>query len=183
MSKILEVYNNCPKLIGKRVFLEKTKLSDAKELLDCYSDKKAIKFFNSDNCNGDTFYYDTLEKMTKAIEFWNFSYDNQYFVRWSVYDKKTYEIIGTVEMCKRDKEDKFFNYGILRIDLKSSCENKEILEDILKINNKYFYNLFEVQHILTKSIKDNSQRCLVLKEDNWTYLEERLGKYDDYYVR
>ena len=74
---------------------------DVDDLLEVYSDKNALPFFNSDNCHGDNFYYPTRERMAQAMEFWRFSYEQGYFVRWSIVDKKRRKVIGTVELFTR----------------------------------------------------------------------------------
>ena len=38
---------------------------DAPDLLEVYGDKTALPFFNSDNCDGDNFYYPTLERVAE----------------------------------------------------------------------------------------------------------------------
>ena len=38
---------------------------DAADLLEVYGDKNALPFFNSDNCDGDNFYYPTLERVAE----------------------------------------------------------------------------------------------------------------------
>ena len=47
--------------------------------------------------------------MQEAVKFWLWSYDNGYFVRWSVSDKKKGIVIATVELFHRD--DEFEVYG------------------------------------------------------------------------
>lgn len=53
---------------------------DCDDLLKVYSDKNALPFFNSDNCDGDNFYYATKERMRDALGFWKTAYDNGWFV-------------------------------------------------------------------------------------------------------
>ncbi len=74
-------YEKCPEFENENFLLRMVHAEDLEDLLKVYSDKKAVPFFNSDNCHGDTFYYDTKEKMKKAIDFWFYSYEQKYFVR------------------------------------------------------------------------------------------------------
>ncbi len=46
------VYQSCPVLENERFMLRLLEEKDAKELLRVYSDKRALPFFNSDNCHG-----------------------------------------------------------------------------------------------------------------------------------
>ena len=92
----MNVYEKCPVLESENFLLRKVCLEDSDDLLKVYSDEKAVPFFNGDNCHGDDFYYTTIERMQEAVKFWLWSYDNGYFVRWSVSDKKKGIVIATV---------------------------------------------------------------------------------------
>lgn len=71
----MSVYENCPVLENDKYLLRFVKKDDASDLLKVYSDKHALPFFNSDNCDGDNFYYSSVERMEKAIDFWLSSYE------------------------------------------------------------------------------------------------------------
>jgi [ribosomal protein S5]-alanine N-acetyltransferase len=176
------VYEECPVYKKERITLRQTNNDDAEELLNCYSDKRAVLFFNSDNCEGDAFYYTTIDRMKKAIDFWDFSYKNRYFVRWTVVLNDTNEIIGTIEMFHRIAEDEFNHYGVLRIDLQSNHEVQLIIGEILEIANENFHDAFEVESILIKAVPEAEQRILALAQNGYRPLGKRLMIYDDYYV-
>ena len=130
------IYEVCPVFENETLCLMQTEMEDANGLLACYSDKEAVPFFNADNCHGDTFYYDTLERMEQAIKFWCESYELKAFVRWTILLKATNEKIGTIEMFNRGMAKDFGMHGILRIDLQSKYEKSEIIESILDIANE-----------------------------------------------
>lgn len=178
-----DVYKACPIYKNNYIVLRQTTLDDAEELLKCYSDKNAVPFFNSDNCQGDDFYYTSIERMTQAIKFWNFSYINRYFVRWTIILNSTNEIIGTIEMYHRTAEDDFNHYGVLRIDLRSKYESQKIIDAILEIANESFYFLFDVKSILTKVFPKAKERLKSLKKNGYTPLGKKFIIHDDYYVR
>ena len=71
-------YQKFPVFGNERFLLRKIEESDAKDLLQIYSDEKSVPFFNSDNCNGDDFHYSTIKRMKEAIDFWEYSYKNRY---------------------------------------------------------------------------------------------------------
>ena len=50
------VYDQVPTFENEKYMLRFIQIDDAKELLEVYSDKNALPFFNSDNCHGDNFY-------------------------------------------------------------------------------------------------------------------------------
>ena len=68
------VYESCPVFENESFMLRFVKKEDATDLLEVYSDKNALPFFNSDNCDGDNFFYPNIEKMESAINFWLSSY-------------------------------------------------------------------------------------------------------------
>lgn len=70
---MIDIYQECPIYKKKLITLRLVMMEDADELLNCYSDEKAVPFFNSDNCHGDNFHYTTLERMREAINFWDFA--------------------------------------------------------------------------------------------------------------
>ena len=57
------VYEECPKFENERWLLRLVEKSNVDDLLKVYGDKNALPFFNSDNCDGDNFYYHTKELM------------------------------------------------------------------------------------------------------------------------
>lgn len=177
-----DIYEECPIYQSKFISLRQTNREDAQELLKCYSDEKAVPFFNSDNCHGDNFHYTTIERMRQAIDFWDFSYKNKYFVRWTVILADTNEKIGTIEMFHRAANDEFNHYGVLRIDLQSNYETKSIIDSILEIANAHFYEDFDVEAILTKAIPSATKRITSLLQNGYQPLNKKLMIYDDYFL-
>lgn len=180
--KMKDIYIECPKYEKKLITLRQTNKEDALDLLKCYCDEKAVPFFNSDNCNGDNFYYTTIERMKQAIDFWSFSYKNKYFVRWTVILKDTNRKIGTIEMFHRIADDEFNHYGVLRIDLQSNYETQSIIKEIIEIVNENFYKAFKVNAILTKAIPEAAERIASLLQNGYQPLGRTFMTYDNYYV-
>ena len=177
------VYEVCPTYKNTHITLRQTNLDETEELLNCYSDKKAVPFFNPDNCHGDDLHYISKERMKQAIEFWNYSYSNHYFVRWTIILNSTSEVIGTIEMFHRLADDDFNHYGVLRIDLKSKYENQKVIDAILEIANDSFYCLFDVKSILTKAFPTSIERLISLKKNGYIPLGKQFIIYDNYDVR
>ncbi|MDF2700402.1 MAG: hypothetical protein K0Q49_1960, partial [Haloplasmataceae bacterium] len=178
-----DIYDECPVYKKELITLRQTNIEDAEELLKCYSDELALPFFNSDNCHGDNFHYTTIERMKQAIEFWNFSYKNKYFVRWTAILNKTNEKMGTIEMFHRIAEDEFNHYGVLRIDLRSRFETQPIINEIIEITNENFYNAFHVHAIITKAISEDTERINSLVKNDFHPINKKVMIYDDYFVR
>ena len=144
------VYLDCPVLENESFLLRFTTQKDSGDLLEVYSDKNSLPFFNSDNCHGDNFYYPTKEKMDATIEFWLDSYEKKWFVRWSIIDKKKEKAIGSIELFHRVADDAFNDAGVLRMDLRSDYENADVIYDILNIIVPPAYDLFECNEIISK---------------------------------
>jgi ribosomal-protein-alanine N-acetyltransferase len=180
---IEDVYAECPSYEKNLITLRQTNRDDAKELLSCYSDEMSVPFFNSDNCHGDNFYYTTIDRMRQAIDFWDISYKNRYFIRWTIILNGADKKIGTIEMFHRTAEDEFNHYGVLRIDLQSNYETKEIISEILEIADENFYDAFNVKAILTKAIPEAAERIISLEEKGYQTLGRKLLSYDDYFVK
>ena len=95
------IYENVPKFESEKFSLRFVDKADIDDLLEVYSDKNSLPFFNSDNCDGDNFYYPTKDKMEQAIDFWLKSYQTKWFVRWVIIDKISLKAIGTIELFNR----------------------------------------------------------------------------------
>lgn len=181
-------YEKCPVFENEAYLLRLVEASDAPDLLSVYSDEKAVPFFNSDNCGGDTFYYTTLERMNEAIAFWHYSYKIKEFVRWSIIEKSTDTAVGTIELFHRRSEDYFNNCGILRLDLRSDYEREEKIFEILSLIVKPAFASFDCQKMATKIPPFASGRKAAAGRLGFTASEEKLigwhdrKIYGDYYV-
>ena len=61
------VYENYTEYENADYILRLVSQKDKLDLLKVYSDKKAVPFFNSDNCGGDDFYYTTESRMAQEM--------------------------------------------------------------------------------------------------------------------
>lgn len=183
----MDIYKKCPVFKNENFLLRFVQIEDCLDLLKVYSDKKAVSFFNSDNCGGDDFYYTTEERMKEAIEYWFFEYNRKGFVRWSIIDKSTNEAIGTIELFRRKSDDYFTKCGLLRLDLKSDYEKQNQIIKILSLIIRPTFKLFHCDKIATKAISGATERIDALKKIGFCLSEEKLighdgTEYSDYYV-
>lgn len=182
----MNIFEQCPVIEDDKYLFRLFALDDCKELLNIYSDKRALAYFNSDNCDGDIFYYDSIEKMKKALEFWKFSYDNKWFARLVIIDKIANKIIGTIELCLRASEDDFNNMAILRVDLASEYENEDVLFNIFSLITPRINELIGSCGVITKAPLYAIDRINALKRCDYHKSESLLvgkdGKlYDNYW--
>jgi len=178
------LYEKCPIYETKGFTLRLVEEKDAEDLLECYSDPIAAKFFNSDNCTSD-FIYETLDEMKNCIKFWIYEYENQGYVRFSIVDKIRDKAIGTIEMfAKQDYIGEFGEVGVLRLDLASRYETVEVISELLNtIEDKFYYD-FEVENIITKAIPEAKKRIAALKNSGFRELEPNtIVPFDYYFIK
>lgn len=144
------VYESCPAFENERWLLRLISKDDTADLLEVYSDKNALPFFNSDNCDGDNFYYPTMERMQQAVDFWDYSYKYKWFVRWAIVDKSAGKAVGTIEMFQRLSDDDFDKAGVIRVDLGSTYERAEVIYEILSLIIPSGYEMFGCDRIISK---------------------------------
>ena len=96
------------------------------------------------------FYYDTKEKMDKAVDFWLYSYGQKYFVRWAVIDKTAGKAVGTIEMFRRPAGADFGDVGLIRLDVASAYEKAEPLREILSLIIPPAFGMFDCDEIISK---------------------------------
>jgi len=184
----MNVYECCPTLHNDDYLLRLVEQEDCADLLRVYSDEKAVPLFNSDNCHGDDFSYRTHERMAQAIDFWIFSYQNRYFVRWSIIDRRTREAVGTIELFAREMEDGPEDTALLRLDLRSDYERADVIESILDIILEPACDLFGCASVTTKAIPQAVVRRHALcnmgfEESSQMITGDDGTRYGHYFVR
>lgn len=183
----MNIYESCPVLESEKFLLRLSEEKDCADLLKVYSDRNALPFFNSDNCDGDNFYYETAERMAEAFSFWKLSYENGWFARLSIIDKAASSAVGTVELCLRVSEDAFHNMGILRVDVRSDYETEDVLYEIISLIAPRMEDMLGCRGVLTKAPLYAVERIKALQRAGFTKSEHLLiGKtgyaYDGYWT-
>lgn len=183
----MNIYEKCPEFESKKFLIRLFQKEDCNDLLKVYSDKNALPFFNSDNCDGDNFYYTTKERMEETISFWHMAYENGWFIRLSIVDKTVSSVIGTIELCLRVSEDEFNHMGILRVDVRSDYEQEDMLYDIFLLITPKFEEMLGCKGVLTKAPIYAIERIKAIQKAGFTKSEHLLiGKtgyaYDGYWT-
>ncbi|MCQ2457672.1 MAG: GNAT family N-acetyltransferase [Clostridia bacterium] len=177
----MSIYKKCPELRSDRYLLRLTRTEDLEGLLSVYSDRNALPFFNSDNCNGDNFYYATRERMKEAMDFWEYSYKNGWFARMTIIEADSNRVIGTVELCYRASEDAFNGMCILRVDVGSEYETEAVLTEVFGLIIPYTDELLGTHGIVTKGPIYAVERIKALKNNGFTQSGHYLvGGHDGY---
>ncbi len=183
----MNTYENCPVFDSDNFIIRLIENDDYDALLKVYSDKNALPFFNSDNCDGDNFYYDTIKKMKEVLAFWQTAFDNGWFTRLSIVDKITSEVIGTVELCLHVSEDAFNNTCILRVDVRSDYEREDALFEIFSLLTPKVEKLVGGKGVITKAPIYAIERINALKKAGYkksdNFLIGKSGyKYGEYWI-
>lgn len=183
----MNVYETCPVFQNGKYIIRLIKDGDLYDLFKVYSDIKSVPLFNSDNCNGDDFYYASVERMRQALDFWKQAYENGWFVRFAVENKQSGEVIGTIEEFHRNGNDFFTDCGLMRIDLRSDFEKASEIKNILSLITVPSFEMFGCNMIATKAVPSAKERIGALTSSGFVYCEEPLighdgTKYYDYYV-
>ena len=183
----MDIGRTCPALESEKFLFRLLQDEDCDDLLKVYSDKNALPFFNSDNCNGDNFYYATKERMSEAINFWKTAYDNGWFTRLAIVDKSVSAVIGTMELCLRVSEDAFNQMGILRVDVRSDYESEDSLYDIFSFITPKLEEMLGCQGVLTKAPIYAVERISAIQKAGYTKSEHLLiggngYAYDGYWT-
>ena len=180
----MNIYEVCPEVRNDRFLLRLVGEQDCEDLLKVYSDLSAVPLFNSDNCNGDDFYYATPERMREAVAFWMLAYENGWFVRLSIVDVAAGCAVGTVELCRRESGDT----GILRLDLRSDYEKEAVILELLSLVAEPAYDFIGCSLLITKAKPIAAARIRALTAFEFSPADTPLigndGKaYGDYYER
>ncbi len=156
----MNVYETCPVYTTAHLTLRLVRREDATGLLNVYSDPRAQPFFNADNCTSD-FRYTRLPEMVECLNMWRWSYENGYFVRWTILHNDT--PVGTVEMFRRDAGEDGRGCGVLRIDLASRYERAKVFDELLTAMLPDMHALFGCRQVLTKAFQDSPERLEALR--------------------
>jgi catechol 2,3-dioxygenase-like lactoylglutathione lyase family enzyme/RimJ/RimL family protein N-acetyltransferase len=189
-------YTYCPTYQTARFAFRMVRHADAQDLLDCYSDPASAPLFNSDNCTSN-FIYHTLDEMHACIQFWLNDYERRLYVRFSILAGLSEEAvdcreavdclkaIGTIEFFAKPGEfDGFGRVGLLRLDLASRYETQDHIAEIVQLVENQFYDLFQVDSIITKAVPEAAARIHALESAGYRALPANtIVPYADYYAR
>ncbi|MEG6613315.1 GNAT family N-acetyltransferase [Pseudoclostridium thermosuccinogenes] len=150
----LDPYVVCPTYESRRFLLRLVSLDDAEDLLKCYSNSEAQRFFNDDGCDFGYGKVDSLEKMQSNIKMWLDYYNGRHFIRFSIIDKATDKAVGTVEMFGGEP-------GVMRIDIMTEYEDDTLLSELIETAD-HFFNDFDCGCIVTKAIPEAAERIKAL---------------------
>lgn len=184
----MNVYESIPTMEKGEIRLRPVTAEDEAALLRVYGDPLALPFFNSDNCHGDIFYYDTPEKMRRAMDFWRTSWEQGWFVRWTIALRS--EVIGTVELCRREEspDDPYSGTGILRVDVGSAWEKSDVLAAVMDALLPDAYALLNCRTLMTKAAPYAVARVATLTECGFVRSDKPVmghhgERFEYYWVR
>lgn len=184
--KKINPFDECPVYETKSFILSLISLDDAEDLFVCYSDPITLSHMNNDNCSGE-FMCPTVDVMRNAINSWLAEYENRTFVRWSVKDKESKKVVGTIEIAPLPWGRWFFGEekpnGILRIDLLSDYEKEEAFIELVGIIASELANDFEVNQVIMKAVPEEVGKVNALIKNNFQPYVLTDFPFKHYYIR
>lgn len=168
-------YDVCPTYESKDFLLRFVTMDDAEDLLECYGNAEARKYFNADGCTSD-FCFSDLAELQACIRLWLSEYQRRKFVRFSIVHKLRDKVVGTIEIFGG-------KHGVLRIDILPEYENEGHLTQLLDIAEDFFRD-FKCDRIVTKAIPEAQRRITALTQKGYIlYPANDEWARDDYYMK
>ena len=100
-------------------------------------------------------------------------YREQCFIRFAIVDNSTGKAVGTIEGFGGET-------GVHRVDIASDYEKCAYLSEIFATVKNNFYHLFKNQYIVTKAVKNATERRQALTDCGWEFID-LFREYGDYY--
>ena len=181
-------YDRCPTFDTPHFHLRLIEESDAEDLLECYADPEARKYFNNDpGTNSDYWHGCDKERMLECIRSWRKEFERKSWVRFSILDRQREKAVGTIEMydkLARENRRKYAGWSVLRIEIASAYEKESYLGELLGLfESANFFELFNVDVILTKAIPEAAERVKALRNAGYSPFDWPGPNRRDYYGR
>jgi len=176
-------FDECPVYETKHFIYRRVSEADAEDLFICYSDPVTLSHMNNDNCKGE-WRPASADELKNA---WQKDYERRVFIRWSIKDKNTGRVVGTIEIAPLPWGRWFFGketpIGILRLDLLSGYEQDAVFVEIIGMVASELANDFEVDQVIMKATPDEPGRvnALIINQFRPYTLENFPYKY--YYMK
>ena len=164
----MDPYEQCPTYETEHFRLRLIAESDAADLLECYADPEAQKYFNSDpGANSDYWQGCDKERVVRCIRSWREAFERKSFIRFSILDQQREKAVGTIEMydkLARENRSRYAGWSVLRIEIASAYEKATYIGELLNLfDTANFFGLFNVNLLLTKAIPEATQRIEALQ--------------------
>lgn len=178
-------FEKCPEFETDNFLINKTKIEDAVDLFEVYSDLKTKAHINTDQ--SDVCLLESFEGVQSVIKRWEKAYNDRDYIRWTIVSKDNMKCVGTIELAPTPKDLKFFDglcrSGILRVDLLSTYETEAVFSEIYAISNTEIIELFGIEKLITKGNLKEINRIKGLRNGRYVKLiDDEITKYPDYYI-
>lgn len=177
----MELFDKNLFLQSEHFLLRPVKLTDAADLLRCYSDRDAVALMNTDSCSS-RFLLQTPEEMTDCIRFWLRNGKETGYVRLTILDQRDGRAVGSCELLPRERLGPLKQVGLLRLDLMAAYETEEVLTELFGLFHRSFYE--PLQYLMFKTPAAASLRRELLRI--WGYAAIRNRRrlpFDGYWFR
>jgi hypothetical protein len=183
MQKKVNPFDECPVYETENFIFKLVNEDDAEDLFVCYSDPVTLKHMNNDNCKGE-WRPATADELKHA---WQKDYERRTFIRWSIKDRNTGKVIGTIEIAPLPWGRWFFGkkkpVGILRIDILSIYEKEAVFIEITKLMASKLANDMEVNQVIIKAPPDETEKVNALIKNQFIPYTLKDFPYEYYYMK
>ena len=162
-------YYKCPEFETEHFYIRQVRVQDACDLLECYSDLSSWVFYNNDFSKKIfATQFPTADEIKALINAWLDEYDGSVYVRFSIIDKASCKVIGTIELCDKIGGDKtqaevVRRGAALHIDLALDYETQRCISEILSLADSNFYEIFGIKYLLSRAVPTATERIVALK--------------------
>ena len=185
-NKKINPFDECPVYETEHFKYKLVNDDDVEDLFICYSDPVTLSHMNNDNCNGE-FRCASVDIMKDAIQRWQKDYKRRTFLRWSIKNKDSGKVIGTIEIAPLPWGKWFFGketpIGILRIDLLSTFEQESTFSEIIGLMSTELARDFEVNQVIMKAPPDELGKVNALILNDFQTYKLTDFPYKHYYSR
>ena len=136
-------FKKCPVFETEHFHLRQVKMKDAADLVECYGNPTLAVQGSAHGCIVGPGGYGskTKKEMQAFIRFWLDEYRKNMYVRWSVIDRQSGAVIGTIEGGAFDIPSQGMGV-MLMLDLVAPYETNVFVPELLRLVIGQFYSLF-----------------------------------------
>ena len=136
-------FKKCPVFETEHFKLRQVKMKDAADLVECYGNPTLAVQGSAHGCIVGPGGYGskTKKEMQDFIRFWLKEYHKGWYVRWSVIDRQSGAVVGTVEGGGHDIPGQGMGVTLM-IDLVASYETETYVSELLRLIIDQFYTLY-----------------------------------------
>ena len=165
--------------------LRQVKMKDAADLVECYAHPTLAVQGSAHGCIVGPGGYGSKNKkeMRAFIRFWLKEYHKGWYVRWSVIDRRSGEVVGTIEGGGYGILAKDADGVMLMIDLVAPYETEVFVPELLRLIIDKFYTLFQASILVIYGMPGADVRLNALTAAGFVPVDWDVEDRENHYYR